>query len=176
MSTRTINTVFVASLLLLAGCEEALVQPGPMAIDREVSPAQAIPQRALDHEVVDQLVTAAFLNYWRGTQDCQPALTLTVAADENSTSWANYAMRHISSEPRQAWDNSLGFRYWRATQSPWDFHYRAIKAANEALRMIDSGVEVGPAGRDTEAARALATFVQAGVRRCAKFSSRCCAF
>ncbi len=156
---KRMGLVFI--LLLVAGCDEAVVQPGPTAEDRSVSlqplTAQALPAEAVQ---VENLVRDAFAAYWQGSQDCEPALTFSVIADEASSAWANFAMRDLSSEPRAAWNNTLSYRYRRMTEDPWNAHYRAILTARRALSMLDEGAEVGSGGRDTVAARALATFVQ----------------
>ena len=153
--------LFAAGLLLMGGCEDAVVQPGPAAEERS-APVAALTAQALpvDGEEVEQLVRDAFAAYWAGTQFCEPSMALSVLADEGSSSWANFAMRDVSSEPRQAWNNSLSYNRRALTEEPWNEHYRAILAARKALRMLDEGVEVGPNGDDTEAARALATLVQ----------------
>jgi hypothetical protein len=85
---------------------------------------------------------------------------LAVMADALSCSWGNYGMRDMSSEPRIAWLNSTSYTYRAAMEQPWYRSYRAISSANDGLRAIAGGLQIGDQGKDTQRAKAFAKLVQ----------------
>ena len=69
-------------------------------------------QRALSEPGdVESLIGSGFRNWFYGFNRYYPAWALSVAADENSSSWGNYGMRDISEEPRKAFNNSTTYGY-----------------------------------------------------------------
>jgi hypothetical protein len=85
---------------------------------------------------------------------------LSVTADALTCSWGNYSMRDMSSEPRVAFDNTTSYTYISAIEEPWYDAYRAISSANDGLRAIAGGLQIGDKGADTPRAKAFAKFVQ----------------
>jgi len=85
---------------------------------------------------------------------------LGVTADALSCSWGNYAMQDMSSEPRVAFNNTTSYRYIANIEQPWYRCYRAISAANDGLRTIAGGLQIGTNGADTPRAKAFAKLVQ----------------
>ncbi len=118
----------LACLLLLAGCQDLAVE-NPNNPDRTVAFSQP-------GDVVN-LIKGTFQDYWLGIQNCgNGAFFYSTIADETSSSWANWGMRDMSSEPRIAWDNSPTYNRRGSTQEPWFDNYRGISNANDALQAI----------------------------------------
>ncbi len=86
---------------------------------------------------VEALISETFTDYWLGLQNCSSgAMLFSTLADENSSSWANWGMRDMSSEPRIAWDNSPTYNRRASTEEPWFDAYRGISNANDGLQAI----------------------------------------
>ena len=150
----------LACLLLLAGCQDLAVE-NPNNPDRTVAFAQP--------GDVANLISGTFQDYWLGIQNCsRGALFYSTIADENSSSWANWGMRDMSSEPRIAWDNSPTYNRRASTQEPWFDAYRGISNANDALQAIARAESEGSAdnnvftreGYDTSLLKAFAKMNQ----------------
>jgi hypothetical protein len=110
---------------------------------------------------VESLIGSGFRNWFYGFSRYYPAWPLSTAADENSSSWGNYGMQHISSEPRTAFPNETGYSYRGVAQDPWFDQYGVISAMNDGLRAIEEGnLEIGTDGADTQRAIAFAKFMQ----------------
>ena len=119
--------------LSAVGCQDLAVENNN-APDRTVAFAQP-------GDVVN-LVKGTFANYWLSIQNCgNGALFFSTLADENSSSWANWGMRDMSSEPRIAWDNSSTYSRASSTREPWFDTYRGISNANDALQAITRAEE-----------------------------------
>ena len=131
----------LACLLLLAGCQDLSVQ-------NENSPDRAVAY-AQPGDVVN-LISGTFQDWWLGIQNCsRGALFFSTLADENSSSWANWGMRDMSSEPRIAWDNSPTYNRRGSTQNPWFDAYRGISNANDGLQAIARAEEEGSVDNNT---------------------------
>ena len=114
--------------LSAVGCQDLVVE-NKNSPDRAVAFAQP-------GDVVN-LVSGTWPDYWLGIQNCgNGALFFSTLADENSSSWANWGMRDMSSEPRIAWDNSSTYSRASSTREPWFDNYRGISNANDALQAI----------------------------------------
>ena len=112
----------------LAGCQD-------LSVENANNPDRAVAlARPGD---VEALISETFTDYWLGIQNCgNGALFLSTIADENSSSWANWGMRDMSSEPRIAWDNSSTYNRRASTEEPWFDGYRGISNANDGLQAI----------------------------------------
>jgi hypothetical protein len=85
---------------------------------------------------------------------------LGVMADALSCSWGNQGMRDMSSEPRIAYNNATSYTYRVILEGPWYRCYSAISSANDGLRAIAGGLQIGDNGKDTPRAKAFAKFMQ----------------
>lgn len=134
MKQFTFYTLIGVLALGSVGCQDLAVE-NKNAPDRAVAFAQP-------GDVVN-LVSGTWLDYWSSTQWCGRggALFYSTLADENSSSWANWGMRDMSSEPRIAWDNSSTYSRASSTREPWFGHYRGISNANDALQAITRAEE-----------------------------------
>lgn len=130
------NIVYLLAMVLglgVAGCQD-------LAVENNNSPDRTI-ALARPGDVAN-LIQGTFVDYWLSTQNCSSgALLFSTLADENSSSWANWGMRDMSSEPRIAWDNSSTYNRRGSTQEPWFDSYRGISNANDALQAIQRAEE-----------------------------------
>lgn len=86
---------------------------------------------------------------------------LSVAADNVTCSHGNFGMWHASSEPRDlAWDNSPSYSNAGQTKYSYDRMYGAIATANNVIKAIESGVQIGKDGQNNNRSLALAKFIQ----------------
>ena len=124
------NILGFVVLLGVAGCQD-------LSVDNDNSPDRtAAFSRPGD---VANLVKGTFIDYWSSVQFCaNGALFFSTLADENSSSWANWGMRDMSSEPRIAWNNNSTYSRASSTREPWFDSYRGISNANDALNAIAS--------------------------------------
>ncbi|GIV58880.1 MAG: hypothetical protein KatS3mg042_1793 [Rhodothermaceae bacterium] len=118
--------------MALAGCQDLSVE-NPNNPDR--ARALAEPQD------VQAIVGNLFQEYWLATQGCDGSMMLSTMADEHSSSWANWGMRDMSSEPRIAWDNSSSYSRRASTEGPWFNNYTGISNALDALKSINENEE-----------------------------------
>ena len=126
MQNKIIYALAVLLIFGLTGCQD-------LAVENENSPDRTIAlARPGD---VEALVAETFTNYWSATQWCEAMLWTTIA-DENSSSWANWGMRDMASEPRIAWDNSSAYNRRQSTERPWFRSYTGISNANDGLQAL----------------------------------------
>ncbi|MCD8541040.1 MAG: RagB/SusD family nutrient uptake outer membrane protein [Leadbetterella sp.] len=86
---------------------------------------------------------------------------LAVAADNVTCSHGNFGMWHASSEPRDlAWDNSPSYSNEAYIRGTYNHLYSAIATANNVIKAIESGVNIGPNGADNDKVMAFARFIQ----------------
>lgn len=141
-------------LLTLSACQD-------LAVDNLNSPDRAL--ALAEPGDVETLIADTFIKNWESRQWCSSgALFRSTIADENSSSWANWAMRDMSSEPRIAWDNSPSYAREEVTEEPWYDSYEAISNANDGLQAIAADEQAYvDAGIDVARLRAFAKFNQA---------------
>nr|WP_294903640.1 hypothetical protein [uncultured Lacibacter sp.] len=88
-------------------------------------------------------------------------MMLAVAADNVTCSHGNAGMWHMSSEPRDlAWDNSPSYSNRAHTKTTFDGMYSAIATANNVIKAVNGGVEIGTGGAGNNRALAVARFIQ----------------
>ncbi|NNE71936.1 MAG: hypothetical protein HKN29_16445 [Rhodothermales bacterium] len=147
----------VLALALLASCDQAPLEALTRIGGVSYSPAEL---QALGQET-EQVIGSSFgTGFWAATQWSSRSMPWSTIADEISSSWANWGMRDMSSEPRIAWNNSLSYSREEMTQATWDDCYAGIAQINEAFALMDQGLEIGVGGVDTERARAFGHFVR----------------
>ena len=132
--TKKIMGLAMVSVLVLNGCA-----------DLDVSNTNAPDQsRALAKPAdVESLIKSTFLSFWQGIHVTGGSFNPGVMADANTSSWGNYGMRELSSEPRAAANNSPAWNYAYALEQPWYYWYGAISAAKDGLASLKAGQEGG---------------------------------
>ena len=132
--TKKIMGLAMVSVLALNGCA-----------DLDVSNTNAPDQsRALAKPAdVESLIKSTFLSFWQGIHVTGGSFNPGVMADANTSSWGNYGMRELSSEPRAAANNNPAWNYAYALEEPWYYWYGAISAAKDGLASLKAGQEGG---------------------------------
>ncbi len=118
-------------------------------------------------EAVYELAASLFYNWYIDVQthSWSPLMSMMTMADQGTSSWLNSGMYDLSSEPRQAFDNTETYRYAYIFEHYWAHMYRVLNQANDILRVIHNGMEIGDLdengnGRDTKMVEAFAYFIQ----------------
>jgi len=112
-------------------------------------------------EIAEALIGNAYLAWWTASQWNDPSMALSVAAEELTSSWGNYGMEDLATEPRKAFDNTSSYQYSDFNEEPWFYPYVALSSVHEGLHMIEHGTEIGGAGGpDNARAMAFAKFAQ----------------
>lgn len=86
---------------------------------------------------VEKLASDTFTDYWASMQWSSRSMPWSTIADEISSSWANWGMRDMSSEPRIAWNNDPAYNREEMTESPWFGAYGCISNAADALIAVE---------------------------------------
>ena len=109
-----------------------------------------------------QNIASSLVNTWyEGSQSFSGVtMFLAVASDNVTCSWGNQAMRDMSWEPRNAWNNAPNYSYNGTTKFFFDKMYAVINTASNVLKAIDGGVEVGTAGANNNLVKAVCKFNQ----------------
>ena len=134
----------------LTACQDLSVE-NPNNPDR--TKALASPQD------VEKLASDTFTDYWASMQWSATSMPWSTIADEISSSWANWGMRDMSSEPRIAWNNDPAYNREEMTEDPWFRSYGCISNAADALIAVEGNEQrYQNAGVDTNRLKAFAKF------------------
>jgi hypothetical protein len=109
---------------------------------------------------VKTLIGSQFLSYWQAIKQYNIGMTAQVTADQTTVSWGNFAWRVQSWEPRQAWDNSPSYVDADMTTEIFFPLYSVISSANDALKLIDDGMQIGTNGADNNLVYATALLIR----------------
>lgn len=132
--------------LLLGACDDLDVEnPNAPDADRALATAGD----------VESLIASAYKSYYQPAQQYWPGNMLSTAADHHSSSWGNFAMRSMGTEPRTEFNNSPSYTYAFANEYAWTGCYGALAATADGLRAMEQ-VDVANEAR----ARAFSRFVQ----------------
>src|SRR6056297_2079135 len=113
-----------ASLLLMSGCQDLNVT-NTNEPDRE---------RALSSPAdLETLIKGTYRTFYFAGEGYEPNFALSVSADELSSSWGNFGMQDLGSEPRTPYNNDPSYSYSAVAEVPFSDAYSAISAAVEGL-------------------------------------------
>lgn len=139
----------VFMVVSLSSCED-LVVTNKNEPDRE---------RALNSpEDIETLISGSYRTFYYAGESYAPNFALSVAADEISSSWGNFAMQFFGSEPRVPVNNDPSFAYAYVIEDPFSGSYSAISAAVDGLTAINEGLALENEAQ-TKRAKAFAQFV-----------------
>jgi len=114
---------------------------------------------------VESLIKSTFLTWWQGVHVTGSGFQPMVMGDSQSSSWGNYGMREMSSEPRAAINNSPAWGYAFYIEDPWYDLYGAISSAKDGLASLKAGQEGGKnflaTAEDDKRAEVFAKFILA---------------
>lgn len=80
--------------------------------------------------------------------DVAPYQFGAVTSDVSSANFGNFGMRFNNLEPRVNYVNSSAGGDRAVTETPWNYNYGTIGAANDVLRAIKGGLSLGSASQD----------------------------
>jgi hypothetical protein len=153
-SLRKLGTVVGAATILLgAGCKPGLDVSNPNAPD--ITRALASPQD------VQSLASSSVNTWYLGSTNVEPWIMLSVTADAGTMNFGNFGARFNNLEPRIAYGNSSAGSDKGVAETPWKQNYRALGAANDALRAFAGGLLLKGGAVETAKYRRLAQFTQA---------------
>jgi hypothetical protein len=142
----------LAAALVAGGCMD-LETTNPNVPDRD---------RVLNEpQDVEALISTAFREVFSNSQDNYPNLALAAMADNITGGFFDYSVHDLTTEPRQAWNNSSLNTRDGVNEDPWLQLYRAISNSADGLRELADGMQIIDAqGVDhTERARAFGKLV-----------------
>lgn len=115
-----------------------------------------------DGQDVENVASGLFNTIYNGEHSTDGvAAMLSVASDNVSCSWGNFAMRDMSYEPRNfAWNNSPSYSNKDLTKYLFDKMYSAIITASNIMKAIEGGISVGEDGAGNNRAKAFSKFAQ----------------
>jgi hypothetical protein len=142
-----------AALLLGAGCKPGLDVTNPNAPD--------IPRALASSEDVKSLAVSSVNTWYLGSTNVEPWIMLSVTADAGTMNFGNFGARFNNLEPRIAYGNSSAGSDKGVAETPWKQNYRALGAANDALRAFAGGLKLKGGQVETDKYRRLAQFTQA---------------
>ena len=110
---------------------------------------------------VEALISGSFSSWWTSGHQSRAGIMQSGMADVWSSSWGNFAMRDMSSEPRIGWNNDPAYGNASNLRNTWRDIYRALSGVRDGIIAIEGGVELGePAGSDNTRGLAFAAFTQ----------------
>jgi len=82
---------------------------------------------------IEALIYTGFRAWYHVETWLYPGMAMSVAADANSSSWGNFGMRDVGSEPRVAFNNDASYSSDSVNLSPWVHLYRALAGVKDGL-------------------------------------------
>ena len=101
---------------------------------------------------VEALIKGSVFSYF-ASHDYGGYEHLLVSSAVMTCSWGNAMMKLSSSAPRVELPNTTTYSYAYAIENNWYRMYRAISSANDGIRAIDGGMQIGENGADNERAK-----------------------
>ncbi len=110
---------------------------------------------------VEALISGSFSSWWSSGHYSRAGIMQSGMADYWSSSWGNFAMRDMSSEPRIGWNNDPAYGNASNLRNTWRDIYRALSGVRDGILAIEGGVDLGePLGSDNNRGLAFGAFVQ----------------
>lgn len=146
---KTFVPFVLAGLVAFSGCQD-------LSVTNQNDPNR---ERALSQPGdIETLIQGTFRTYYYASEDYEPTFALSVAADEQSSSWGNFGMQDMGSEPRTTYNNDPSYGYSAVAEIPFTNSYAAISAALDGLGAIEGGLEINNPDQ-TARAKAFGEFV-----------------
>src|SRR5215208_837408 len=152
------SLVGVAALLLLGACNDLdVTNPNNPDVARALASAEDVKALAIS-TVHSWYMTAT----GAGPDDLGDLYShmMSVTSDVNTGNFGNFGMRFNNLEPRIAYANNSAGNDRGVAETPWDYNYGTIGAANDVLRAVKNGLSLGSA-TETDKYVQLAMFSQA---------------
>lgn len=144
--------LLIAGALVLGGCQDLDVT-NPNNPDRERVTANP--------SDVQSLISTQMMRFYRNNQFNYPNGALTAIVDNTTGGFLDYAVNELSTEPREAWNNSPLNTRNALNRQPWEGLYGIISNVNDGLQAINDGLVIIEDGKDqTARAKAFAKLMQ----------------
>ena len=113
-------------------------------------------------EGLKALASGLFNQWFRSEQHNldSPGPAMWVMADWGTVTFANYSCVDMSKEPREFLNNTPSYRYHRNYRNFWRNMYSILSSANDILKGINNGIEIGENGEETPMVKGMAYFMQ----------------
>ncbi len=108
---------------------------------------------------VKNLLGGGFLTWWGNQYWSSYGMAMLTMADQETSSWGNFGMKDLSSEPRGAFNNNSTYRYNYVNRRPWERLYSALSTANDVLKRLDQGLIINTP-EETQMVRTAAKLLQ----------------
>ena len=141
----------IAACVALAGCVDLTV---PNLNNPDRVRATATPGD------VQNLIASTFLRWFNRIHNGTPTIAVGAMGYEFMTPFLCFSGQEVSLEPRPAWNNTTIYSRSGTSANPWLDYYSIISSTNDGLQALDRGLQIGPAGRDNDRARAFAKMMQ----------------
>ena len=108
-------------------------------------------------------LAGSLFNQWFRTEQHNlnsPGPAMWVMADWGTVTFANYSCVDMSKEPRIFLNNTPSYRYHRNYRNYWRNMYSVLSGANDVLKGIQSGIEIGENGEETPMVKGMAYMMQ----------------
>ncbi len=108
-------------------------------------------------------LTGSLFNNWFFSEQhnlYSPGPAMWVMADWGTVTFANYGTLDMSAEPRIALNNTPAYTYHQNYRNYWRNMYGVITSANNVVRVIDGGMQIGTDGRETMMVKGMGYFMQ----------------
>ncbi len=153
------SLVGAAALLVASGCNNLdVVNPNNPDVARAVAtPGDVI---ALAQSSVRSWYMTTVSAGPDDLGDVTPYHFGSVTSDVTTANFGNFGMRFNNLEPRIPYENSSAGGDRLVTETPWNYNYGTIGAANDVLRALKGGLSLGSAD-ENEKYKQLAQFSQA---------------
>lgn len=153
MKNKIQNTfLFIITLFLIQSCAD---------LDVEYKNLPDYEKAMSNPEDVYNISRSGFYNWFMtNTSSISPRMSMWVAADNGTCSWANSGMLDLSSEPRRAFNNDVTYTYARMYENYYQEMYSNLSQANDVLGVVNEGMQFGDDGEDTPMIEANSYFIQ----------------
>ena len=109
---------------------------------------------------VEALIAGSFSSWWGSGHYSRIFIPMTTMADAWSSSWGNFGMREMGSEPREGWNNDPSATYASSLFNVWRDSYKALSGVRDGILAVNGGVALGADGADNARGLAFGSFVQ----------------
>lgn len=110
---------------------------------------------------LENIAAGLFNSAYAGSHSYNSVYMMLGTASDNSTcSWGNQAMRDMSWEPRNSWNNAPNYTYQGITKELFDKMYGVVNTASNVIKAMKGGVEIGPGGENNIKVEAFCKFAQ----------------
>ena len=100
---------------------------------------------------VKGVASSLFFNWYKAqyfAYTFSPVMAMWTMADQGTASWTNGGMFDLSSEPREAFNNSEEYSWKFITQTYYEKMYANLSQTNDILKTLNKGMEIGKINED----------------------------